>query len=149
MSQPLIFPLLVSDTSAPAMRLYRGADGLGFPLFLCEVTGAGANWGDPYWQIKGEGAVGWLEGTTGRRIGTDGVFTRWSTVRLNSTLNVACACRHQNQTSVLVRSYELEAPDGKLRQCIGLYTVSSPHNYFISWWNINCVICSDSSLCMM
>ena len=36
----LIFPLLVSDTSAPAMRLYRGADGLGFPLFLCEVTGA-------------------------------------------------------------------------------------------------------------
>lgn len=113
MSQLISFLCLVSDMFAPTVRLYRGADDLG-SLFFCEVTGAGARWSDPYWQIKVEGKVMRLEATTAKRIGPDGVFIRWSTARFNSS-NVMCVCKsdHLNQTSYVFTN-EFEFSDGRL-----------------------------------
>ncbi|KAL2084087.1 hypothetical protein ACEWY4_019605 [Coilia grayii] len=114
---------IVTDTSDPVVTLYRGTDALGSPMFLCEVTGASGDWSGPWWLIEGE--KGWLEGTTGKRMGSDGVFTRWSTLRLNSTVNVSCACHYQNKTSFLVRSSELDVSMGSHSAC-DLLIILSP-----------------------
>ncbi|XP_048116852.1 uncharacterized protein LOC125305863 [Alosa alosa] len=117
--------LVVTDPSGPAMRLYRGADDLGSPLFFCEVTGAGANWSDPYWQIKANGSVSTLDGMTAKRIGADGVFTRWSIIRLNSTLAVTCLCHQKNGTRVLFSSNEVDTRNGATA-CDWLVFLSPP-----------------------